>query len=147
MDSSMAYFESSVFLSVLLEDTGYEEAREVWNLPCERVTSILTPIEVVTVIRRFYGQMKPAAARGLRSMERRAGEVFNEVSVLNVDHDIRNLIELKREFSQCRSLDAIHVASGYYLAQSMPGQSFGFYSFDRRVNDVARKVGLKPRFA
>ena len=60
--------------------------------------------------------------------------------------DILKIIELTRELSLCRSLDAIHVASGYYLIQSYPELKLDFYSLDKRVNEVARKIGIKPHF-
>ncbi len=47
------YIETSIILSLLLEDEFYDQAIKIWNAKSEKVTSILTGIESIIVIRRF----------------------------------------------------------------------------------------------
>ena len=47
------YIETSIILSLLLEDELYDRAMEIWNTTGEKVTSILTGIESLIVVRRY----------------------------------------------------------------------------------------------
>lgn len=138
------YIETSIILSLLLEDEFYDEATKIWNAKSEKVTSILTGIESIIVIRRFYkANSKSLTSKWVSTQEKRIKEMLSECNLLSIGEDIQKIIELKKEIADCRSLDAIHVASAIYFKDQVGVSRISFHSFDKRVMAVALKFGLR----
>lgn len=139
----VCYIETSIILSLLLEDEFYDEAVKIWNSPNEKVTSILTGIESLIVIRRYYkANTKRLNSKWLSVQEKKIKEMLSECNLLNIGEDIQKIIELKKEIAECRSLDAIHVATAIYFKDQVGVSRISFYSFDKRVNSVCEKFGF-----
>lgn len=141
------YIETSIILSILLEDDFYHKAVQIWNTTGEKVTSILTGFESLIVIRRFYKANRKLGSRWLSIQEKKIKEILLECNVLNIDEDIYKIIELKKEIADCRSLDAIHIATAIYFKDQIGISKMFFYSFDKRVIEVAEKFGLRKSVA
>jgi predicted nucleic acid-binding protein len=139
------YFETSIILSLILEDEFHEKASKIWNQKNDVVCSILTAIEATIVLRRFYKSNKSKlTSNWLSKNEKRLNEILSECSVVKIDDSILSIVELKKEISDCRSLDAIHIATAIFLKDKFNDSNLQFYSFDNRVKEVAKKLGLKP---
>ena len=138
------YIETSIILSLLLEDELYDRAMEIWNTTGEKVTSILTGIESLIVVRRYNkANQKKFGSKWLSIKEKKIKEFLLECNLLNIDDDIHKIIELKKEIADCRSLDAIHVATAIYFKDRIGASKISFYSFEKRVIEVAEKLGLR----
>lgn len=139
------YFETSIILSLILEDEFHEKASKIWNQKNDVVCSILTAIEANIVLRRFYKSNKSKlTSNWLSKNEKRLKELLSECSIVKIDQSILSIVELKKEISDCRSLDAIHIATAIFLKDKLNAANLEFYSFDNRVKEVAKKIGLKP---
>ena len=139
----VCYIETSIILSLLLEDEFFDEAVKIWNSPNEKVTSILTGIECIIVIRRYYKTYsKKLTSKWLSIQEKKIKEMLSECNLLNIGEDVQKIIELKREIADCRSLDAIHLATAIYFKNQLGVSKMSLYSFDKRVTSVAEKFGF-----
>ncbi|TGM57259.1 PIN domain-containing protein [Leptospira vanthielii] len=139
------YIETSIILSIILGDPFNDKAVNIWNSPSEKVSSILTLIEATIVLRRFFkNNKKNLSSQWLSKHEKLLKELLSECSLMKIDENIQSVIELKKEIADCRSLDGIHVATAIYLKDVLRSSNFAFYSFDKRVNEVAGKFGLRP---
>ncbi len=68
-----------------------------------------------------------------------------KVETLNVrtgDEFIQSIINLKKGISDYRSLDGIHVANALHLKSELISKEFQFYSFDKKIIEVAENLGL-----
>ncbi len=140
------YFETSIILSLILEDEFHEKASKIWNQKNDVICSILTSIEATIVLRRFYKSKKSKlTSNWLSKNEKRLNEILSECSLVKIDDSILSIVELKKEISDCRSLDAIHIATAIFLKDKFNDSNLQFYSFDKRVKEVAKKLGLKPQ--
>jgi predicted nucleic acid-binding protein len=139
------YFETSIILSLILEDEFHAKASKIWNQKNDVFCSILTAVEARIVLRRFYKSNKSKlTSNWLSKNEKKLNEILSECSLVKIDESILSIVEIKKEISDCRSLDAIHIATAIFLKDKFNDSSFQFYSFDNRVKEVAKKLGLKP---
>lgn len=137
------YIETSLVLSLILGDEFEDRARDIWNMPSNKVSSILTQIESTIVVRRIHSRNKKnLRSNWLSNKESELKEILNQISLLKVDESIQSIIDLKKGFSDCRSLDGIHVASALYLKNEFSTKDFRFYSFDKKILEVAKNLGL-----
>jgi hypothetical protein len=143
------YIESSLILSLILEDEFHEKASIIWNQKHENVSSILTSIETIIVVRRFFKLIKSKFPQNwLSKNEKKLRELFAECSLVKIDESILSILELKKkDISECRSLDAIHIATAIFLKDYFKDSNMLFYSFYKRVNEIAKKFGLKTQVA
>lgn len=81
----------------------------------------------------------------LSKNEKKLKELLSECSLVKIDESILSILELKKDISECRSLDAIHIATAIFLKNYFKESKLLFYSFDEKVNKVAKKFGLKPQ--
>lgn len=130
---------------MILEDEFYNKASQIWNQENENVSSILTGVETIIIIRRFFKlNKKRLAPNWLSKNEKRLKDLLSECSLVKFDESILSIIESRKEISDCRSLDGIHVATAIFLRDCFIDSLFYFYSFDKRVNEVPIKYGLNP---
>jgi predicted nucleic acid-binding protein len=80
----------------------------------------------------------------LSKNEKKLKELLSECSLVKIDESILSILELKKDISECRSLDAIHIATAIFLKNYLKDSQLLFYSFDKRDNEVAKRFGLKP---
>ncbi|EMY76027.1 PIN domain protein [Leptospira weilii serovar Ranarum str. ICFT] len=138
------YIETSVILSLVFEDNFYDKAAFIWNKPAEKTSSILTSIEGLIVLRRYFkNQRKSLPSNWISKQEKKLKELLSECNLVRVDERIESIITIKKDISDCRSLDGIHVATAIYLKEIFRLPNFIFNSFDNRVIKVAEKLGLK----
>ena len=134
-----SYFDSSVLLSILLDEQQKEEAYYLWKNSKIRVSSILLKIESIIVLRRIYERYKTKL--GNNWLKKKTGELeqfLNEVNYRIIDEDIEKKISLKKELSKCRTLDAIHIATALEFREITDGENINLYSFDISMHELAR---------
>lgn len=134
-----AYFDSSVLLSLILGDVHAQRAQALWHEELERVSSILLPLECSTVLRRVPGLDWSPAAR--ERAHEQVATATRELALKPVDEDIANLIRSTEALSQCRTLDAIHVATALFFRSG--AAELRICTFDTRMADVASRLGFQ----
>lgn len=135
------YFDSSVVLAMLLDESRGEEAAAMWNGASIRVSSILLRLETLTVIRRTYEHNKSRLGRDWIGRATRAlAERMKEVNIRTVDDEIEKIFELDSRLARCRTLDAIHLATALEFSRMSPSTALSFYTFDREMAEAAKSL-------
>ena len=140
---TLSYFDSSVLLSMLLEEERQEEALHYWRNSI-RVSSILLKIETVTVLRRTFEINKHDLNKNWLSKKTKIlDECLSEVNFMVINDEVEREIYLRKELAQCRSLDAIHIATALLFRKINNGDKTNLYSFDKAMNKIALHYKFK----
>ncbi len=135
-----AYFDSSVLLSIVLGDEHATHARRLWHDEIDRVSSLLLHIECATVLRRIPDAQLSGENR--RDAEERLGLALEEVTLKPVDDGIAEVVRATSGLSDCRALDAAHLATALYFRDGGDAE-LRVCTFDARMGDVAARLGLR----
>lgn len=138
-----AYFDSSVLVSILLNDKNTPLSLQWWKAYEERVSSSLFEAECLIVLRRtaeHYGKKLPASWLG--KQEERLKIYLEEIGIKQIDSDVMECIWKEKKLAGCRTLDAIHVATAL-LFQSSSETPLILCTHDDDMKKIARQVGLK----
>jgi len=140
----IAYFDSSILLSIMLDEDTKEEAYAFWKNAEIRASSILLKIETTIVLRRTYEHFKHKLGNDwLTRKIVELNEYLNEVTYRLVDEEIEQSINLKKDLSKCRALDAIHIATALeFMKIDKPGDFF-LYSYDSAMLELAKQFRVK----
>jgi predicted nucleic acid-binding protein len=134
----LSYFDSSVVLAILFDESRKTEAYEYWQNSQIRVSSILLKIETVVSLRRTYEHNKNILNENwLLEKSRILDEYLNEVNYRIVGPKIEREIYLRKELSQCRALDAIHIATAIKFREINDEDDILFYTFDKAMHELA----------
>jgi predicted nucleic acid-binding protein len=139
----VAYFDTSVLLSILLDEAAKDESYHFWTSAETRVSSILLKIETITVLRQTYEHHKSALLG--EWLSRKTGELeefLKEVNYRFLDEEIEQSITRKKELSLGRVHDAIHLATALEFAKLVEPKEFRLYSYDSAMLDLARHYKL-----
>jgi predicted nucleic acid-binding protein len=135
----VSYFDSSVLLTILFEEPRRDEAYSYWFNSTIKVSSILLRIETIICLRRVYEYNKKKLTTGwLTEKTKELDEYLNEVNYRIIDGEIEQAIYLQKELSQCRSLDAIHLATALKYRESNNDENINLYSFDITMHGLAK---------
>ncbi|MEI6385439.1 MAG: type II toxin-antitoxin system VapC family toxin [Spirochaetota bacterium] len=143
----IGYFDSSVLLSILLDEATKAEADSWWAGSEVRVSSILLKIETITILRRTWDRYRERLdSQWLLRKTRELEEFLSEVNLRIVDEEIERIIFLRKDLSRCRSLDAIHMATAMEWARILPDEDVLLYTYDKNLNALARlmKMATNP---
>lgn len=137
------FFDSSVLLTVLLAEPRAEEASRLWLGNQDKVASILLEAECLNGLRRAAARAGKSAPMGwLENQVAFLGASLNDVTSKHVDSDVMSRVRSETALSNCRTLDAIHLATAMYFA-SKGEEEVLVVSFDTRMRETAAMVGLK----
>jgi predicted nucleic acid-binding protein len=140
---TLSYFDSSVVLAILLEESRKNEAYDYWQSSAIRVSSILLRIETMIGLRRTYQYYKNKLDDNwLTEKTKILDEYLNEVNYRIVGTAIEREIYLKKELSKCRSLDAIHIVTALKFRE-MNNVDVILYTFDKTMHELAKRYRLK----
>lgn len=131
-----AYFDSSILISILVNDRHANQASQLWDQHRLRVSSILLEVECLTIMRRAGPKLRQPVS----------GEIIQRylesVETKEVDRSIIDSINQNPKIAGCRSLDAIHVATAL-LFKANSDDPFFLITFDKRMAQAAKDVGLE----
>jgi len=128
------YLDTSVLLQLYLRQPRAEEAREVLATNEPKVASWLLAVEAVVVLRRTLGDAAGTLLTRL-DLDLKAFSLVDRLS------EVAERVRQDPRLARCRSLDALHVATALEL-QAMAGHAVRLATFDTRLAEVAREVGL-----
>jgi len=136
------YFDSSVMLAVILEQEPPDLIASLWDTAGIRLASVLTKIECTIAVRRA-GMLQKLAPDGPWCMERlRMLEAYlEELECKRIDDDIFDIICRNTFLADCRSLDAIHVATALYF-KPYQDEPIQIVTLDGRMRETAVKAGF-----
>jgi predicted nucleic acid-binding protein len=138
------YFDSSVILAMLLDEKRRVEATKLWEEATVRVSSILLKLETITVLRRTYEHNKSKLdSSWLNKKTSELSEYFQEMNFRIIDEDIEKVFLLKKELAQCKTLDAVHIATAIELNKLVPKTKFYLYTFDGGMLKLAKLLKFK----
>ena len=137
----VAYFDSSVLLSVLLNDSNAEQAANLWAKHTERLSSVLFEIECLTVLRRSVRQKTGLPKGWLSVSENRLANYLDQISLRTINGEITDYVKHKFTKTIARSLDVIHVATALFF-QSRALTPIKFITFDKEQANCAKAMGL-----
>jgi len=140
----LTYFDSSVLLSIILDEKRSDEARKLWSGASVGVSSILLKIEVLTVLRRTYSNNEIKLGKNwLLHKIKLMDELLQEIYFRVLDDDIDKIIYLKKELRKYRTLDAIHIATAWNIKTIVESEDFTIVSFDREMLNSAKILKFK----
>ena len=140
---SLAYFDSSVLLAILLDEARQEEAYNYWQNSI-RVSSILLKIESIISLRRIYDSEKTKLSNDwLNKKTKILDEYLNEVHYKILNHKIEREIYSRKELSQCKSLDAIHIATALQFREINNNEETYLFTFDKTMHALAEHYKFK----
>lgn len=138
----LAYFDTSILLSILFKEEKSKIAADLWDRHPDRVSSILLDAECWTGMRRHFKHSKVKAPSSW--LKERA--TFLEAALTGVSRklvDAEVLVSLKEhdELTECRTLDAIHLATALFFRRKTD-EGIVVISFDERMRQTAKKLKL-----
>jgi predicted nucleic acid-binding protein len=138
----LAYFDSSLLLSFLLRENKAEDARAIWQKYDVRVSSSLLKIETNIVLRRNYKQVKNNPNNF--SLENRLEELnnfFGDIFFRDIDMVFREPYINYDRISNCRSLDAIHIATALDIRNKSKCE-VRICTFDNNMIEITKQFGF-----
>lgn len=136
------YYDSSVLLAAILGQQLPETFTSLWDSAEKRLSSALLRIECLVGIRRA-GVLQGESADGGWVEQRIAelGRYTDELDCKRPDDEIEEIIRRTPALSDCRTLDAVHIATAL-LFRPLFGEPITMVSVDKRMRKVAERMGF-----
>ena len=136
------YCDSSVLLSILLKESRTVLASSWWEENVNRVSSVLLEAESLINVRRH-------AARHIRDpleswLQERTGFLtrhLSDITLKPVDESVLRILHREKTLADCRTLDAVHLATALYFREKS-GEEIAFATFDARLRETASRLGF-----
>ena len=136
------YFDSSFILAQLLDQAPDPNLRELWRRSSKRLASSLLGIECIIGLRRAARALgAPADERWVRTRIAALDRMFAGLNFMTVDLSIEAIVRETPALAECRTLDAIHLATALRFRRVEEG-ALEIVTLDRRMGVLARKLGL-----
>lgn len=126
MPGALLYLDSSALVKLVVPEPESGALRMTLRSWPERVSSVVSEIEVERVARRVGG-----------GAIRRAGSVLDRVGLIELDEEVRSSVGALRP-PELRTLDAIHLATALSLQDDLGS----FCAYDRRLLGAATAEGV-----
>ena len=138
-----AYFDSSAVLAFLLQQKEGVEAAKIWMDHDARVSSILLKAECLINLRRnATGLPKTASKEWLQDRFAVLSNCLDEVNLKDLDDSILEVMNQEAGLVECRTLDAIHLATALYFREK-GDEDLVLVSLDVRMRKTAVKLKIK----
>jgi predicted nucleic acid-binding protein len=121
------YMDASALVKLVLDEPGHVDLRAYLGQRRSRATSVISTVEVPRAVARAIGVEAAALAPHLHG-----------AIVLHLGADVAAAAARLGPVT-LRSLDAIHLASALELGDDLDD----FVTYDRRLADAARSLGLR----
>ena len=141
----ISYFDSSLLLSILLNEQRAKEASAIWKNSQIRISSILLKFETNIALRRHYEQLKNRVdSDWLEAKLLELNNFFNELFFADIDDSFENSVSVYyKNLFKCKSLDAIHLATALNARKNPNNKSIRICSFDKNMLAIAKLLGLE----
>ena len=140
------YFDSSLVLSILLEEKRKEEAYSIWKSNPIRVSSILLKIETDVSLKRFYRRNENRLdIDGLARRKVQLNGLMHDVFFDDITESFANFMIQNDSFAGCKSLDAIHIATVLDISEKYDKSEICVCSFDDNMLALAKQLGFNTK--
>jgi predicted nucleic acid-binding protein len=140
---TLSYFDSSIILAMILDEERQSEAYGYWQNSI-RVSSILLKIETIISLRRIYENNKgKLGTKWLNKKTKMLDEYLTEINYMILSSKIEQEIYKRKELSQCRALDAIHIATALQFREINNNEATNLYTFDKSMQRLAKHFEFK----
>jgi len=138
----VCYYDSSILLAAILEQAPLDLIPSLWEPMKIRISSVLSKIKCMTGLRKA-GVLQKLAPDGPWCTERiRLLDSFlDELECKRIDDDIHDIIRKTPSLANCRSLDAIHVATALYFKPHLD-EGIQIVTLDGRMRQTAIDAGF-----
>ncbi len=138
-----AYFDSSALLSILLQEPKAGTAASLWDQFSQRVSSILLNAECWIGIRRYFAlnRLSPEA-KWLEERSDFLSHALASVQIMPVDGRILEIMKTRSELSDCKTMDALHLATALYFS-SKGDEGIVVVSLDSRMRQTAKRLKIE----
>jgi predicted nucleic acid-binding protein len=138
----VCYFDSSILLAGMIDQKPKQGVTTLWERAEVRVSSLIIKIECVISIRRAGALQKlPPDDRWCTERIRLLDGFLEKLSCKSVDSEILDIVRKSSVLANCRSLDAIHVATALYFAPHLD-EPIQIVTLDSRLRETALKAGF-----
>jgi predicted nucleic acid-binding protein len=142
-DSSYAYFDTSTWLKLYIQEKGSEEARDLARQH-QGVSSAVLLIECFSALSRKWIS-REIDGKKLNRLVKAIETDVHSLGMIQVNDSVLDKAQEIVLQTLARPLDAIHIASAL-IFQEMAGVKVLFITSDHQQNDVAIKMGLISAF-
>jgi predicted nucleic acid-binding protein len=137
------YIDTSFLLNIIYSEANATKNIEILNSLDAKFSSILLKIESIRSVHFIYSHHKnDLASDWLVDSEKFLDEMLSQINLKNVDLDILNEINKRREILELKSLDAIHLATAVHI-RNLISDVLIFCSLDEKLRKVAKKSGFE----
>jgi len=136
------YFDSSFVLAQLLGQAPDQNVRKLWPGSSRRLASSLLRIECIIGLRRAARLLAaPADERWVLARLSALDRMFASLNFMAVDPSIEAIVRETPALAECRTLDAIHLATALRFRGVAEG-GLELVTLDKKMGALARKLGL-----
>ena len=137
------YFDSSLFLAILLDESRQDEAVYIWKSNPVRISSILLRIETNISLLKFYKQNEyKFGINWFNEKKALRKKLLSEVFLNDITEHFADTMEQNDALAKCKSLDAIHIATALDISEKYGRSEVCICSFDKNMLRVAREFGF-----
>jgi predicted nucleic acid-binding protein len=140
----IAYVDSSLLMSILLEESRELEAKNIWNSHRIKFSSVLLKIETNISLLRFYNrQGNKFDEIWLANKKTKLKELLNDIYFNDITETFADAM-IKNDFlAACKSSDAIHLATALNAKKNPNNKNIRICSFDKNMLKVAKELGFE----
>ncbi|MDR2579365.1 MAG: type II toxin-antitoxin system VapC family toxin [Fibromonadaceae bacterium] len=140
----IAYFDSSLLMSILLEEDRECEAKNIWESYKIKISSILLKIETNISLLRFYNRQENKYDEiWLANKKVKLRELLGDVFLHDITEEFAESMIRNSSLAKCKSLDAIHLATALNAQSNPNNKSICICSFDKNMLSIAKQLGFK----
>ena len=138
------YFDSSLFLAILLDENRQDEAVYIWKSNSIKISSILLKIETNVSLLKFYKQNEyKLGINWLNEKKTLRKKLLKEVFLNDITESFADAMEQNDILAKCKSLDAIHIATALDISEKYGRSEVCICSFDKNMLKVAKELGFE----
>ena len=141
----ISYFDSSLLLSILLNESRSEEGLIIWQNSKVRVSSVLLKFEMNITLRRRSREKKVTFGDDwFKTRLTSLNKFLEDIFYVDINEKFENSVAGDYDIlSKCKSLDAIHIATALNISEKYDRSEIRICSFDKNMLTLAKQLGLE----
>ncbi|GHV10884.1 DNA-binding protein [Fibrobacterales bacterium] len=140
------YFDSSLVLAILFEENTQDTAYNIWQSNNVRVSSVLLKIETNNALMRYHKLRKNCLDSGWLDKKRLQLNAFlRDVFYSEITEKFADSMAENYTLANCKSLDAIHIATALNIKSNPNNSDIRLCSFDKKMLATAGQFGIETQ--
>ncbi len=138
-----AYFDSSAVLAFLMQQPSGETIAELWQEFESKTSSLLLEAECLINLRRNALRVQGIPSdKWLAPRLAALSQLLQEITLKEIDTSILEIIRRESHLSECRTLDAIHLATALYF-RDKSDEEFEVVTLDDKMRQLSTKLNFR----